>query len=74
MSLALLGLLTIVSVLAAIMSRRVSPLVALIALPTLAALLGGFGLQTGAFTDRRHQADRAGRGDVRVRDPVSSAS
>src|SRR5215207_11499247 len=49
MSLALLGLLTIVSVLAAIMSRRVTPLVALIALPTLAALLGGFGLETGAF-------------------------
>ena len=49
MSLALLGLLTIVSVLAAIMSRRVTPLVALIALPTLAALLGGFGLQTGTF-------------------------
>ena len=49
MSLALLGLLTIVSVLAAIMSRRVTPLVALIALPTLAALLAGFGLQTGAF-------------------------
>ena len=49
MSLALLGLLTIVSVLAAIMSRRVTPLVALIALPTLAALLAGFGLQTGTF-------------------------
>ena len=49
MSLALLGLLTIVSVLAAIMSRRVTPLVALIVLPTLAALLGGFGLQTGTF-------------------------
>jgi CitMHS family citrate-Mg2+:H+ or citrate-Ca2+:H+ symporter len=49
MSLALLGLLTIVSVLAAIMSRRVTPLVALIALPTLAALAGGFGLETGRF-------------------------
>ncbi|MEO5821924.1 MAG: citrate:proton symporter [Vicinamibacteraceae bacterium] len=49
MSLALLGLLTIVSVLAAIMSRRVTPLVALIALPTAAALAGGFGLQTGTF-------------------------
>jgi CitMHS family citrate-Mg2+:H+ or citrate-Ca2+:H+ symporter len=49
MSLALLGLLTIVSVLAAIMSRRVTPLIALIVLPTLAALLGGFGLQTGTF-------------------------
>jgi len=49
MSLALLGLLTIVSVLAAIMSRRVTPLVALIALPVLAALIGGFGLRTAAF-------------------------
>jgi CitMHS family citrate-Mg2+:H+ or citrate-Ca2+:H+ symporter len=49
MSLALLGLLTIVSVLAAILSRRVTPLVALIVLPILAALAGGFGLQTGAF-------------------------
>jgi len=49
MPLALLGLLTIVSVLAAIMSRRVTPLVALIALPTMAALVGGFGLQTGTF-------------------------
>ena len=35
--------------LALILSRRVSPLVALIAVPTLAALAGGFGLQTGAF-------------------------
>jgi CitMHS family citrate-Mg2+:H+ or citrate-Ca2+:H+ symporter len=49
MNLALLGLLTIVSVLAAIMSRRVTPLVALIAFPVAAALIGGFGLQTGAF-------------------------
>ena len=48
MPLALLGLLTIVSVLAAIMSRRVTPLVALIVLPVLASLAGGFGLQTGA--------------------------
>ena len=49
MNLALLGLLTVVSVLAAIMSRRMSPLVALIAVPVLAALVGGFGLQTGGF-------------------------
>ena len=49
MSLALLGLLTVLSVLAAIMSRRVTPLVALIALPVLAALIGGFGLRTAAF-------------------------
>ena len=49
MSLALLGLLTIVSVLVAIMSKRVTPLVALIVLPIVAALAGGFGLQTGTF-------------------------
>ena len=49
MPVALLGLLTIVSVLAAIMSRRVTPLVALIVLPVLASLAGGFGLQTGTF-------------------------
>ncbi len=49
MPVALLGLLTIVSVLAAIMSKRVTPLVALIVLPILASLAGGFGLQTGSF-------------------------
>ncbi len=49
MNLALLGLVTVVSVLAAIMSRRMTPLVALIALPTLAAVAGGFGLGTGQF-------------------------
>jgi CitMHS family citrate-Mg2+:H+ or citrate-Ca2+:H+ symporter len=47
--LALLGLVTVVAVLALIMSRRMSPLVALIALPTIAALAGGFGLRTGQF-------------------------
>jgi citrate-Mg2+:H+ or citrate-Ca2+:H+ symporter, CitMHS family len=46
---ALLGLITVVSVLAAIMSRRLSPLVALIVIPVAAALAGGFGLQTGQF-------------------------
>jgi citrate-Mg2+:H+ or citrate-Ca2+:H+ symporter, CitMHS family len=49
MPVALLGLLTIVSVLAAIMSRRMTPLVALIVLPVLASLAGGFGRQTAAF-------------------------
>jgi citrate-Mg2+:H+ or citrate-Ca2+:H+ symporter, CitMHS family len=44
-----LGLLTVVSVLATIMSRRVTPLVALIVLPTTAAFVGGFGLRTGGF-------------------------
>src|SRR5439155_11145658 len=47
--LALLGLATIVVLLAAIMSNRVSPLVALIAVPILAALAGGFGLGTSKF-------------------------
>src|SRR5436305_3835280 len=47
--LALLGLLTIVALLAAIMCRLMSPLVALIAIPIVAALVGGFGLSTGKF-------------------------
>ena len=44
-----LGLLTIVALSAAILSKKVSPLVALIAIPIIAALAGGFGLKTGAF-------------------------
>lgn len=47
--LAALGLLTIVVLLVAIISKKLSPLVALIAVPVLAALAGGFGLKTGAF-------------------------
>lgn len=47
--LAALGTLTVLVLLAAVISRKVSPLVALIAFPTLAALAGGFGLKTGAF-------------------------
>lgn len=47
--LALLGLLTIVVLLAAIMSKRVSPLVALILVPTTAALVSGFGLGARAL-------------------------
>jgi len=47
--LALLGLATIVVLLAAIMSGRVSPLVALIVVPVAASFAGGFGLKTGAF-------------------------
>jgi CitMHS family citrate-Mg2+:H+ or citrate-Ca2+:H+ symporter len=47
--LALLGLLTIIALSAAILSKKLSPLVALIVIPVLAALLGGFGLQTGGF-------------------------
>ncbi len=47
--LATLGALTIVALLAAILSKKLSPLVALIAIPMIAALAGGFGLKTGAF-------------------------
>jgi len=47
--LAPLGFLTIAVLLALIMSKRASPLVALIAVPTAAALAGGFGLRTGGF-------------------------
>ncbi len=51
--LALLGLLTVLVLLAAIISKRMSPLVALIAVPTAAALIGGFGLEeTGKFIVR----------------------
>src|SRR5213593_3350356 len=50
--LALLGLVTIVVLLAAIISKRMSPLVALIMVPVVAALLGGFGLDTGKFIVR----------------------
>jgi CitMHS family citrate-Mg2+:H+ or citrate-Ca2+:H+ symporter len=47
--LALLGLVTIVLLLAAILTKRMSPLVALVAVPVVAALVGGFGLDTGKF-------------------------
>ena len=47
--LALLGLLTVLALFLAILSRRVSPLVALVCFPVGAALLGGFGLKTGQF-------------------------
>ena len=46
---ALLGLITILVLLAAIMARRLTPLVALIVVPVAAALLGGFGLKTAEF-------------------------
>ena len=45
----LIGLLTILAVLVAILSKRVSPLVALIVLPILASLAAGFGLETSHF-------------------------
>src|SRR5438552_5247553 len=47
--LALLGLATIVLLLAVILTKKMSPLVALIAIPLIAALLGGFGLNTSKF-------------------------
>jgi CitMHS family citrate-Mg2+:H+ or citrate-Ca2+:H+ symporter len=47
--LALLGLTTIVALLAATLSKRVSPLIALFVFPVLASLAGGFGLKTGEF-------------------------
>jgi CitMHS family citrate-Mg2+:H+ or citrate-Ca2+:H+ symporter len=47
--LALLGLLTVVGLLALIVTRRMAPLVALVVVPIAAALLGGFGLEIGTF-------------------------
>lgn len=47
--LALLGLCTIALLLAVILTKRMSPLVALIVIPVAAALVGGFGLDTGKF-------------------------
>jgi citrate-Mg2+:H+ or citrate-Ca2+:H+ symporter, CitMHS family len=47
--LAFLGLLTITALLVLIVSRLASPLVALIAVPVIAALLGGFGFATAKF-------------------------
>lgn len=47
--LAILGVITILCLLVSVMSKRLSPLVALIALPIVAALIGGFGLQTSTF-------------------------
>jgi CitMHS family citrate-Mg2+:H+ or citrate-Ca2+:H+ symporter len=49
MTLALLGLITILALLAAILSKRVSPLAALTVIPVLASIAGGFGLKTGGF-------------------------
>ena len=47
--LAFLGFASILLLLALIMSRRLSPLVALIVVPTAAAVVGGFGLRTTQF-------------------------
>lgn len=47
--LALIGLITIVVLLAAIIAKKMTPLAALILLPIVASLVAGFGLQTGTF-------------------------
>lgn len=47
--LALLGLATVLVLSIAILTRRLSPLVGLIAIPTAASLVAGFGLRTGSF-------------------------
>ncbi|HCW36420.1 MAG TPA: citrate transporter [Staphylococcus sp.] len=47
--LAILGLLTIIILFVSILTKKVSPLIALIAIPIIAALCGGFGLQTSKF-------------------------
>jgi citrate-Mg2+:H+ or citrate-Ca2+:H+ symporter, CitMHS family len=49
LTLAFLGLLTITALLVLIVGRLTSPLVALIAVPVIAALLGGFGFATAKF-------------------------
>lgn len=47
--LALLGLVTVVTLLAVIILKKMSPMVALIVIPVLAAVAGGFGLEAGKF-------------------------
>lgn len=48
-TLALAGLLTVLALLAGILSKKTSPLVALAGFPVLGALATGFGLKTGQF-------------------------
>ncbi len=47
--LALLGFITVIVLLALIMTKKASPLIALIAVPAIMALFGGFGLEIGKF-------------------------
>src|SRR3954469_655527 len=47
--LAILGFATILGVLAVILARKMTPLAALIGVPVLSALIGGFGLKTAGF-------------------------
>jgi citrate-Mg2+:H+ or citrate-Ca2+:H+ symporter, CitMHS family len=49
MTLAWLGVLAVLSLFALILSKRLSPLVALIVVPVVAGLAGGFGLKLAAF-------------------------
>jgi citrate-Mg2+:H+ or citrate-Ca2+:H+ symporter, CitMHS family len=49
MFLSIIGLGTIVLLQVAVLSKRVSPLVALISFPVLASLVAGFGVETGRF-------------------------
>jgi citrate-Mg2+:H+ or citrate-Ca2+:H+ symporter, CitMHS family len=49
MNLSLLGLLTILTLQIAILSKKVSPLIGLTVFPVLAALAGGFGFETARF-------------------------
>lgn len=47
--LAILGFLSVVLLLIAVMSKKLTPTVALIAVPTVMALFGGFGFEVGSF-------------------------
>lgn len=49
MLITVLGFITILVLLAVIMTKKLSPLIALIAVPIVAALVGGFGLATSKF-------------------------
>jgi CitMHS family citrate-Mg2+:H+ or citrate-Ca2+:H+ symporter len=49
MLLAVFGALTILALMAAILSKRISPIVALVAIPVVSSLCAGFGLRTGKF-------------------------
>jgi CitMHS family citrate-Mg2+:H+ or citrate-Ca2+:H+ symporter len=54
--LAILGFATILVLLVVILSRSMTPLAALIAVPVAAALIGGFGVQTAGFIVRGIQS------------------
>jgi CitMHS family citrate-Mg2+:H+ or citrate-Ca2+:H+ symporter len=54
--LAILGFATIAVLLGVILAKRMTPLVALIAVPVIAALAGGFGFQTAGFMLRGIQS------------------